>query len=142
MTKIVRDALRQFRNENGLNLDEDSRVVWMAQLGYFVLPLPNFKWRRDVINLHDAHHLLTDYSVSASGELALATWELGARCFSDWRAKGLCLSLAFLGFFCQPTLTRQAYHRGRQQAASYAQMRKLGLLSLSLSDAQTLLGNN
>ena len=139
MTKTVREELEAFRLENGLNVDEDSRMVWMAQLGHFVFPLPNFRWRRELINRHDAHHLICSRSVTAYDELELATWELGAGCFKDWRAKSLCGMLAFCGLCVQPKTTYRAYKRGQSQRGAYATLRASGFFNVSLSAARSIL---
>lgn len=139
MTKSVADALLDFRRENALHIDEQNRAVWMAQLGSFIFPLPNFEWRRMVINHHDVHHILTGYSTSASGELALASWELGARCFKGRRAGLLCAFLMTLGALSQPRLTRKAYRDGKRQAAAYNALRDQSFFDRPLRDVKTAL---
>ena len=141
MTKTIRQDLLEFRLANGLNVDEEHRLIWMAQLGSFVLPLPNFKWRREVINRHDSHHLLTGYSTSPSGELAMATWELGASCFNDWRARALCKLLAFYGLITQPRLTRAAFQKGRYQAAQYGALINQNFIDMPIDMAKAILNN-
>ena len=139
MTKTIRQDLLEFRWQRGLNLDEEHRLIWMAQLGSFIFPLPNFKWRREVINQHDAHHLLTGYSTSPKGELALASWELGARCFKDWRARALCRLLAFFGLVTQPWLTVSAFQKGRAQAAEYERLIQQDFLDMPAELAKAIL---
>ena len=133
MTRPLTEDVARFRLAYGLNPDEDKRAVWMAQLGHFVLPLPNFKWRRDVINRHDAHHLLTGFPTSPSGELALAAWELGAKCYLDWRARALCHLLMLMGLLSRPKMTYAAYRKGRLQAGAYADLVSTDFLSASAS---------
>lgn len=142
MTKTITEELEAFRRANGLNLDEDSRPIWMAQLGRFVFPLPNFRWRRNLINRHDAHHLICECSTSAYDELELATWELGARCFKDWRAIALCRMLAFFGLLVQPKITYRAYKRGQSQSQAYADLRALGFFDLSVTTARSILAGS
>lgn len=112
MTKNAKDELIKFRLENGLNPHEADSPIWLATLGSFIMPLPNFKWRRAAIDQHDMHHMMTGYSTSVSGELCLASWELGAKCYTSFWARGLCAFLMTLGLIAQPRLTLQAYKAG------------------------------
>lgn len=130
MTKTVRDDVARFRASNGLCQEEESRPVWMAQLGSFIMPLPNFRWRREVILRHDAHHVLTGYPATSSGELSIAAWEVGAKCYDDWRARAFCTGLMLLGFARQPCVTYRAYTEGKALAGDYAALLKAGFLDL------------
>lgn len=141
MTDTLHDDLLQFRRENGLNIDEDQRALWMAQLGSFIMPLPNFRWRREVINRHDAHHLLTGYPTSVSGELSLAAWELGAECYNDWRAKALCRLLMFFGLVSQPRITLSAFRKGASEAKFYAELQNTEFLNAPLAGSKAELGH-
>ena len=132
MTETLTEDVARFRAANGLNANEARRAVWMAQLGNFILPLPNFKWRRAVIDRHDAHHVLTGYPATASGELSLAAWELGAKCYEDWRARVLCWGLMCVGLTSQPKRTLTAYAKGKSQAKYYAALRKQGFFECSV----------
>ena len=82
----VGDALRAFRNANGLCQNEREARWWIVRADLFVLPLPNFAWRRRAIDAHDVHHLLTGYpctakanSSSPPGNGAPAAIPIGAR---------------------------------------------------------------
>ena len=115
----LNEHVKTFRAENNLALDESNSPIWMAQLGHFVIPLPNFKWRREVIDRHDVHHLITGYDTSPSGELQLAAWELGAKCYSSLGAKTLCFLLALMGLATQPYNIISAYKKGCSKATLY-----------------------
>ncbi len=135
----IGESLTGFRRANDLDVNEDRRIVWMAQLGSYIFPLPNFIWRREIINRHDAHHMLTGYPTTASGELSLASWELGARCYRDARAVALCGFLAGLGLLCQPRLTIRAFKKGRLCGATYASMIDRDFFDLNLETAKAVL---
>ena len=139
MTKTIRDDLVGFRRKNSLGANEADAPIWMAQLGSFIMPLPNFKWRRGIIDRHDAHHLLTGYPPTPLGELSLAAWELGAGCFKAWPAKLLCGILALLGLLSQPKATISAFKTGRQQALAYQKLQDRDWLTMSLIDAHFFL---
>lgn len=117
MTEGDKKQLRQFRLQNGLNPKEAESAIWLAQLGGFIVPLPNFKWRRAAIDRHDMHHIKTGYSTSVSGELCLASWELGAKCYASFWARTLCAFLMTLGLITQPRKVLRAFRAGQGASA-------------------------
>jgi hypothetical protein len=112
MTDSFKEELIKFRLDNGLNPHEADSPIWLATLGSFIMPLPNFKWRREAIDQHDMHHMMTGYSTSVSGELCLASWELGAKCYTSIWARSLWVFLMVLGLLTQPRQTLKAYKVG------------------------------
>ncbi len=106
--------VRSFREQNGLDLNEEGKRIWMAQLGRLKLPLPNWHWRRSIVARHDMHHIVSGYDTSARGELMVASWELGARAYYDWRARALCLFLMVLGLIRYPRAAITAFTKGEQ----------------------------
>jgi hypothetical protein len=121
MTETVRSALTQFRRSRGLCEDEENRRVWLATLGNLIVPLPNFRWRQEILARHDAHHLITGYETTVGGELSLAAWELGVGCYSSLWARILCAGLMITGLVVQSRATINAYRCGQQSADFYAQ---------------------
>lgn len=120
MTETIGETLVRFRADNGLDAHARERAVWPAQLGALIVPLPNFRWRRAIIDRHDAHHLITGLSTSAGDELLLAAWELGVGCYKSIWARALCLALTALGAATQPKRTWIIYRTGRDAAENYA----------------------
>lgn len=112
MEKPTEQQIKAFRAQNGLNLGEEAEPVWMATLGSLELPLPNWRWRREIVAAHDGHHIITGYDASVKGELLVASWELGAGVYSDWRARALCAFLMALGLLRYPRQTIIAYREG------------------------------
>lgn len=112
---MTKDALIKFRLENGFNPNESDSPIWLATLGSFIMPLPNFKWRRAAIDRHDMHHMMTGYDTTLSGELCLASWELGAKCYASFWARFLCAFLMGLGLLSQPRQIFEAYKTGKTQ---------------------------
>jgi hypothetical protein len=112
----------QFRRERGLNEHEEQSRIWLATLGGLIVPLPNFRWRREILAQHDFHHVITGFEPTLLGELSLAAWELGVRCYTSVWARLLCGGLTLIGLIVQPIATLRAYHRGRQFSARYRQM--------------------
>jgi len=139
MAETVSAALMRFRLEQGLDPHEEDRPVWLAQLGHLIVPLPNFRWRRNAISYHDAHHLVTDYPVTPSGEMCVAAWELGAKCYVDWQARMLCGFLMALGLMYQPKEVLRAYKMGRYSSERYRFARQNGFLDMDMDAARHLL---
>lgn len=99
--------------KEGYRLDTGEERVWLARLGDLVLPLPNFRWRREALALHDRNHELTGYGFSAADECRLAAWELGSRCYDHWGARLLCRFLVVAGMLYGPRSIVAAYKDGR-----------------------------
>jgi hypothetical protein len=109
--------IASLRAAHPASLDRGSERVWMARLGDIAMPLPNFRWRREALDLHDANHLLTGFDFSAAGECRLAAWELGRGCYRSRFARGLCLALLVTGLLFGPIAIVRAWRAGRQAAS-------------------------
>lgn len=76
----IQQALQQFRKENSLALDggiNDSYFELKFKL--FTLKLPNFDFRKKVIDIHDIQHIVYDQDTSWKGESFIAGWEIGSK---------------------------------------------------------------
>lgn len=142
MTETIRDALVRFRRENGLRGDEEGRRIWLATLGTLILPLPNFRWRREIVAMHDAHHLITGYPVTVEGEFYVAAWEFGIGCYASRWARMLCTCLMACGLMSQPRQAMSAYRKGRGLRDQYAEAGGGGLLDLDLRTARDIVARN
>lgn len=109
------ERISAFRLKRGLAVDEEEKPIWMATLGGFELPLPNWRWRREIIAAHDEHHIRTGFDTCVRGELLVASWELGARVHTDWRARLLCRSLMMIGLLRYPSQVVVAYRKGQAE---------------------------
>jgi len=70
-------------SDNPNYLDSGDEPIWLAKLGDFIVPLPNFRWRRESLAQHDENHMRTGYGFNAAEECRLASWELGSRCYDS-----------------------------------------------------------
>jgi hypothetical protein len=113
MPNLSQGQVEQFRHANGFNPHEESSKIWIVTLGPLELPLPNFRWRSAILAQHDANHIRTGYDTSPRGELLVASWEVGSRCYSDFRAMGLCRILFYLGLIRYPVQALAAYRAGK-----------------------------
>ena len=99
-------------------LDTGDERVWLARLGDLVLPLPNFRWRREALAQHDRNHALTGYGFSARDECRLAAWELGRGCYDHWGARLLCRFLLVAGMLYGPQSMIAAYREGQRSVSA------------------------
>jgi hypothetical protein len=133
-------ALAAFRSENGLCQGEREARLWWLRFGGWVWPLPNFRWRRQAIDAHDVHHLLTGYPCTAAGEAEIAAWELGAGRFPHWGATLACMPLVLAGAALMPRRTFAAWRRGRRCRTLYDAEILAGLLAMPLAQARERVG--
>lgn len=45
-------------------------------LPIFTLILPNFKWRKKMLHIHDLEHILNEQDTTWKGEMFIASWEI------------------------------------------------------------------
>lgn len=138
MSPTVGEALRAFRRSHRLREDEREARLWIVRADLFVLPLPNFAWRRRAIDAHDVHHLLTGYPCTVEGELLIAAWEFGAGRYPHWGATLFCGPLVLAGLLWAPRETLAAFARGRRSRSLYRATDLDRLLDLPLARARAL----
>ncbi len=107
-------SVLEFRSKHRLDPAPELRRVWLAQLGGCVIPLPNFRWRRNLIGRHDLHHVMTGYPPTFEGELLVAAWEAGNRSYAALPARILTSCLALIGLCVAPLKTASAFRDGRR----------------------------
>lgn len=134
----MEQALRAFRDENGLCHNEREARWWIVRADLLVFPLPNFAWRRRAIDAHDAHHLLTGYPCTVEGELLIAAWEFGAGRYPHWGATLLCAPLVLAGLLFMPRRIVAAWRRGRLGRSLYRHADLDRLADLALETARSL----
>lgn len=138
MTQTVAEALRTFRDANGLCHDEHSTKIWKVRAGLVTLWLPNFTWRKRAIDAHDVHHLLTGYPCTVMGEFQIAAWELAAGRYPHWGATLFCAPLVVLGWLWDPAAMVAAWRRGRRSRSLYSKPLLERLLAMPLAKAASL----
>jgi hypothetical protein len=134
----VGEALRDFRDANGLHHDEREARWWIIRADLVILPLPNFAWRRRAIDAHDVHHLLTGYPCTCEGEVLIAAWEWGAGRYPHWGATLFCLPIVLAGLLFMPGPTIAAWRRGRRSRSLYRHADLESLLETPVSTARAL----
>jgi oligopeptidase B len=72
--------LNQFYLKNGLPINGGiAKNTFNVKLGVFNIPVPNPKFRKDVVHIHDLEHVLNNCDTSNRGEAFIAGWEVGTR---------------------------------------------------------------
>jgi hypothetical protein len=134
-------ALAAFRAKNGLCQNERQAQRWLLKIGFFLLPLPNFSWRKRAIDAHDTHHMLTGYPCTVAGELQIAAWEFGAGRYPHWGATLFCVPMVVVGLMLSPGDVWSAFQRGQRERSLYSGAILDRLLSCPLSEAREWIAN-
>lgn len=104
------------------------RIAWLR--------LPNWRWRRAAIAVHDVHHVLTGYPLTPRGEMQMAAWEFAAGRYRHPGATAFCLPLVGLGAMAYPVCTFQAFVSGRRSRSLYGLPPSDPMLDLPVSIAR------
>ena len=76
----LEELLNQFYLNNGLPLNGGIvKNTFNFKLGILNIPVPNPKFRKDVVHIHDIEHILNNCDTSHKGEAFIAGWEVGTR---------------------------------------------------------------
>lgn len=118
-SRTVRDALVEFRAASGVDAACLTAATWTCRVGPITLRLPNFQWRREAIERHDLHHVLTGYPCTMRGEFQMATWEFAAGRFPHPAATLFCLPLVAMGAIWSPRAIWRAFLAGRYGRSLY-----------------------
>lgn len=98
--------------------------------------LPNFKWRRRALPVHDLHHVITGYRFTPCGEFEMAAWEFAAGRYPHVLSTFFCLPLVSMGAVVIPKRTFAAFVRGRRSKTLYDEHNLGALLDKTVRDAQ------
>lgn len=97
---------------------DDGEVVHKAiewvPLGPISIPIPNPPSRVQALKVHDAHHMVTGYPTTMTGEWEISAWEVGAGLHTDPVAWTFCLMGHTAGMLLTPRRTLRAFARGRR----------------------------
>jgi hypothetical protein len=77
--------LNQFYLNNGLPVNGGiAKNTFNVKLGVFNIPVPNPKFRKDVVHIHDIEHILNNCDTSNKGEAFISGWEVGTRFYKHF----------------------------------------------------------
>ncbi|MBO0950317.1 hypothetical protein [Fibrella forsythiae] len=110
----VQQALTQFYNDHDFGAEGGiDKPFAYAKVGPVRFPIPNTAQRKEIIWLHDLHHLLNGYETTWKGEGQVSAWELATGGFG-WRVYiwALVLLAMSVGILVYPVGTFRAFVRG------------------------------
>ena len=139
----IQNALSAFYDANDFGDDggEKSAVAWI-KFGPISLPIPNPESRKEVLLLHDVHHLITQNGTDWKGESAVSAWEIAT---GGWGSRIYIWLIIFggliVGIFRFPTNTLNAFVAGlRSHSLIGLKIQKKDLLKLSIEEVQSKTG--
>ncbi|HLM74811.1 MAG TPA: hypothetical protein VK459_19015 [Polyangiaceae bacterium] len=114
----VREARDRYLAKNGFTVEGYRAPTFQIDVLGITWTLPNPEARRQVVPLHDIHHVVTGYGTDLAGEAEQSAWELrgGIHSWFLWLFK---LSAIFLGLFLAPRRVVRALRRARGQRTLY-----------------------
>ena len=122
--------LTEFYKENGIleNGGINKDTFEMKVLG-INLKLPNPKFRKDVIHIHDIQHLLNECDTSWKGEAFIAGWEIST---GFWKYFPICIfSFWAIGysFWLYPKAVLNGFKKG---------LNDIGVIDLKISESDLM----
>ena len=134
----LREARIAFYHQNGFS--EDGGVTnqrWSPFAFRAIKPqLPNFKWRRRALPIHDLHHVIAGYEFSPCGEFEMSAWEFAAGPYPNAWSTLFCLPLVTIGVTIIPRRTFKAFVRGRRSKTLYDASHVEALLDKSIAEVR------
>ena len=105
--------LAEFYKKNGIDenggINDDTFDINVLGIN---LKLPNLKFRKDMIHIHDIHHILNKCNTTWKGEAYIAGWEIST---GFWKYFPICiLSLWTMGysFWLYPKSILKGFEKG------------------------------
>ena len=115
----VKEARARYFANNHLSTD-GYRTRWVKlKAGPIPIYFPNSRARVRAVQLHDLHHVATEYETTWTGEAEIGAWELAAGCgkhLPAWILNGCAM---VIGFVIAPRRTVRAFQRGRRSRTLY-----------------------
>lgn len=139
----VGQALINFYNEHDFGEEGGiDKAVAYAKIGPIRLPIPNTAARKEIIWLHDLHHLLNGYDTSWRGEGQVSAWEVAAGGFgSKLYIWALVLGALSVGMFLYPASCFKAFVRGTNcRPILSLGLSKSNLMLLTISELAAKIG--
>ena len=126
----IEELLNQFYLNNGLPLNGGvSKNTFNFKLGIFNIPVPNPKFRKDVVHIHDIEHILNNCDTSHKGEAFIAGWEVGTR-FYKYFPINIFIFLAFgYSLLMYPKTVFKGFKKG---------LNNIGIIDLGLSKTELM----
>jgi hypothetical protein len=79
LNQTVGKSIQDFYKKNDFDEDGGINKKWAwIKFGFFSIPIPNFKGRKNNVYFHDIHHIISDNNTTWKGESAVSAWEISA----------------------------------------------------------------
>jgi hypothetical protein len=128
---------------NGFGVDGGYSDAWVDfKVGPIPFPFPNTQSRKQALQFHDLHHIVTGYDTNFVGELQISAWEIGAGCGDFVTAWFLNLSGLAAGALVAPVQTWRAFQRGRSSQSLYLQPDADSFLQRTVEETRHVLGTD
>jgi hypothetical protein len=114
----MREARDLYFKNNGFSIAAYSAPTFTIKLLGIPFTFPSTARRKQVLPLHDFHHILTGYGTNWIGEAEIGAWELRAGC-NSLVAYWLNGSAVLLGLFMTPRRVWRAFRSARGQRTLY-----------------------
>ncbi|KIG16054.1 hypothetical protein DB30_04926 [Enhygromyxa salina] len=135
-------ARTQYFTDNAFGDDGGYTSKWviLGTLGPLKIGFPNTAARIRAVQLHDIHHLVTNYDTTLVGEAEIAAWELASGC-ARFPAAVVLNHLALpIGLLRDPDRVRRAFARGCSSKNLYDKDFDPAVLDEQLGDLRERLG--
>ena len=122
--------LNQFYLNNGLPVNGGiTKNTFNVMLWVFNIPVPNPKFRKNVVHIHDIEHILNNCDTSNKGEAFIAGWEVGTRFYKHFPIN-IFIFLAFgYSLLIHPKTVFEGFKKG---------LNKIGIIDLGLSRSELM----
>jgi hypothetical protein len=122
--------LNQFYLNNGLPVNGGiAKNTFNVKLGVFNIPVPNPKFRKNVVHIHDIEHILNNCDTSNKGEAFIAGWEVGTRFYKHFPIN-IFIFLAFgYSLLIHPKTVFEGFKKG---------LNEIGIIDLGLSRSELM----
>ncbi len=140
----VKESIDIFYKNN--NFDNDggaSKKYDWIKFGFFSIPIPNSKSRRENVYLHDVSHIVTGYDTTWKGESSVSAWEVASggweKLYIPWL---LTLWAMGLGAVFYPKNVIKSFKKGltMNNALSYG-LSKKEIYSFKVSELKNFMSN-
>jgi len=137
----IYQSLQKFYIENNFPIDGgESDAYFDLKFQFFTLKLPNFKFRKEVIYIHDIQHILYNCDTSWKGEAFIAGLEIGTKMWKHIPIGFISLWAMGFSLLNHPKQVLKGYKTGINiKNILDLQLKKDTLLQLSISDLKAAL---
>ncbi|MGB0891086.1 MAG: hypothetical protein ACPGUU_01950 [Flavobacteriaceae bacterium] len=140
----IAQALQQFYKEN--NFAEDgglSEDTFELKFRLFSIKLPNSKFRKDVIHIHDIQHVLYNCDTTWKGESFIAGWEIATGFWKYFPIGFMSLWAMGFSFLNYPKEVFKGYKSGLQcKGIMDLKMPKKELLNIPVDELRKIISKN